>query len=267
MGKQLSSVQAKERHKEISQALALFADEVVSRIVEQEHPGRVVYAGGDDVLALLPVEHALPAAAALSHAYGQAMQDLLLKPHVSAGVAIAHHLHPLEAALNVARSAERAAKDVYDRNALSVHFLKRSGERVQVGAGWHLADGTDAVALLDSVREHFASRRLSMGLAHALLSEAHTLASLPSEARRAELRRLLIRQAGRGLSREEKHQQAQELAPAFEDLAASIDERKAGVRARHQGSAETNDESMAGMVELAHWLLLMRFLAQGGGVA
>jgi CRISPR-associated protein Cmr2 len=267
MGKQLAAVQAKERHKEISQALARFADEVVSHIVEREHPGQAVYAGGDDVLALVPVEHALPAAAALSRAYNRAMQGFLPEPHVSAGIAIAHHLYPLEAALTAARSAEGAAKDTYDHNALAAHFLKRSGERVQVGAGWSLEDGTDTIDLLETVGGHFASRRLSMGFAHALLSEARTLAMLPSDARRAELRRLLIRQAGQGLSPEKKRQQAQELAPDLEALATSIDKRKAEARARRQGSAEGDDEDLAGMVELAHWLQLMRFLAQGGGEA
>jgi len=195
------------------------------------------------------------------------MQNFLPEPHVSAGIAIAHHLYPLEAALAAARSAEGAAKDTYDRNALAIHFLKRSGERVQVGAGWSLEDSTDTIDLLETVRGHFASRRLSMGFAHALLSEAHTLAMLPSDARRAELRRLLLRQAGQGLSPEKKRQQAQELAPDLEALATSIDKRKAEARARRQGSAEGDDEDMAGMVELAHWLQLMRFLAQGGGAA
>ena len=264
MGKQLSAVRDKEEHKTISQGLARFAAEMVPRIVGQEHPGRVVYAGGDDVLALLPVEHALSAATALRRAYDQAMRDLLPEPHVSVGIAIAHHLYPLEAALNAARSAEGAAKDAYGRNALAVHFLKRSGERVLVGAGWSFEDGAETVTILEAVREHFVNRRLSMSLAHALLSEAHTLDALPSEARQAELRRLLMRQAGQGLSREDKHQQAQELAPTLEALAVSIDRRKVEARARRQGRAEANGESRPGMVELAYWLLLVRFLARGG---
>jgi CRISPR-associated protein Cmr2 len=49
-------------HAAISEALANFALKAVPFVVEELHAGRLVYAGGDDVLALLPLADVLPAA-------------------------------------------------------------------------------------------------------------------------------------------------------------------------------------------------------------
>ncbi|MDP2830372.1 MAG: type III-B CRISPR-associated protein Cas10/Cmr2 [Sulfuricellaceae bacterium] len=57
------------RHLAISGALNDFSQTVVRHVVEEEHLGRVIYAGGDDVLAMLPVADLLPAMLRLRHAY------------------------------------------------------------------------------------------------------------------------------------------------------------------------------------------------------
>ena len=48
-------------------------------------------------------------------------------PTLSVGVAIIHHLQPLREALELARSAEKSAKHVKDKNALAITISKRSG--------------------------------------------------------------------------------------------------------------------------------------------
>lgn len=52
-------------HAFISRVLAEFSHRVVPWVVEREFGGRLIYAGGDDVLALAPAEDALPMAARL----------------------------------------------------------------------------------------------------------------------------------------------------------------------------------------------------------
>lgn len=49
-------------HAAISDALAQFTLRLVRLVVEQQYCGHVIYAGGDDVLALLPLDQVLPAA-------------------------------------------------------------------------------------------------------------------------------------------------------------------------------------------------------------
>jgi CRISPR-associated protein Cmr2 len=56
-------------HAAISRSLADFAHKMVAWVVEREFSGRLVYAGGDDLLALLPAAEALPAAARLQQLF------------------------------------------------------------------------------------------------------------------------------------------------------------------------------------------------------
>jgi len=275
-------------HAAISSALANFALYLVP-LVEQRYCGRVVYAGGDDVLALLPVEQALDAARELRALFsgevtiddnfnvrpclcdatsngfltlnGRPLMTMGPNATASVGISIAHHLSPLEAALAAARHAEKSAKDRYGRNALCVHFLKRSGEELRVGAQWfygHTPNNTcDTVGLLVEIQKRFSDARISMKFAHAVFDEARTLAAVPA-ACEAEMHRLLKRQHGKALNTQQGEQQADELAPLLGQLAQSL--------SVHRSDPDTvPNQPQVGTVELAKWLLLLRFLAQGGG--
>lgn len=59
-------------HAFISRAVTTFANLLVPWVVEREHHGRLVYAGGDDVLALAPAEDALSIAARLQQLWSAA---------------------------------------------------------------------------------------------------------------------------------------------------------------------------------------------------
>lgn len=59
-------------HAYISRALAAFSHQVVPWVVEQEFGGRLVYAGGDDVLCLAPADQALALAARLQQLFSAA---------------------------------------------------------------------------------------------------------------------------------------------------------------------------------------------------
>jgi len=258
MGQNLAAVQCTEEHRAISTALARFAREDVRSIVEEKRPGRVIYAGGDDVLALLPVEDALKAAAELSQAYQRAMAGKLKTPTVSASVLIVHHLHPLDVALQAVRQAEHTAKEAYGRDAVVVHLLKRSGGDIIAGAGWADKGGVEIAKWVDDVVKRFARRQLSPKLAHLVCAEANTLTALPKDAQRAELRRLCMRQAGEDISHEEKEkkEQAEKLSGEMVTLTASIE-------ARRKGSEE--DDQASSLEIVARWLLIAAFIARPGG--
>ena len=250
MGKRLSGVQSEEEHKSISRALFHFAREGVPDIVERQHPGRLVYAGGDDVLALLPVAHVLAAAQKLQEAFGKTLAGGTM----SAGIAIAHHLSPLQIALNEARHAEGVAKDVYDRNALCVTLLRRSGEAVQVGAQWSFGCGQETVNVLERVRKAMTEEHLSGRLAYNVAQVAPVLGAddFPRDAKAAEVRRLLRRQCKENLPDDEK-KVIKGLAEPLVTLAEALD-----------SLVRRNDRPVSGMEEMANWLLLMRFLAGEG---
>jgi CRISPR-associated protein Cmr2 len=134
-------------HAALTAALGNYARDAVPPVLRTHH-GELVYAGGDDVLGLLPVETALPCLRELRERYtgrGQPAgweqhdgRDLTLmgdKATASAGVAIAHHKMDLREVLQAARAAEKAAKNA-GRDALGLAILKRSGDHTTVVCPW-----------------------------------------------------------------------------------------------------------------------------------
>jgi len=145
MGAALSKLASPDEHRQFSQALAGFAGKAAK--IVREHQGVLVYSGGDDVLAFVPLDRCLDCAQALHAAFGTALahwsQRTNTKLTLSVGLAIAHFMEPLEDLLRYGRAAEKHAKqprpgDIHpaDRNGLAVHAVKRGGEPVAVRMNW-----------------------------------------------------------------------------------------------------------------------------------
>jgi CRISPR-associated protein Cmr2 len=284
MGEKINQMDDDEDQRAISDALRRFATDV-QRIVEDEGGGRVVYAGGDDVLALLPLGTALKTADALRQAYTQqAGQGCTL----SGGIAIANHRAPLGSVLAAARRAEHAAKDLYDRDALCIMALKRSGEPLCVGAHWQEKDvSCDTPTLVARLCEHFKTpNQLSSKFAYEAHAQARGLAlsryqvshngqpqvtweqSVPQEALESALRRLAVqRHRGPDLPAPKAEEWAQDLVK----LAHALDDhwRRWIVNwyKHHRRDPQLADVQFAprpGAEEMGRWLLLARFLERGG---
>jgi CRISPR-associated protein Cmr2 len=265
LGVRLNAASDADTHRAISTALTTFAEEGVPRVLHLGHPGCLVYAGGDDGLALLPIDHALAGANELRQAFASALPGFT----ASVGLAFAHHTQPLDGALAAARRAQAAAKELYGRNALAVHFLKRSGEELRVGVRWAYGD-LNTVDLLADLQQRFADERLSMKFPYAVLDEARFL---PQQAWCAELLRLLKRQSGAACDKKQRDEQAAELAPKLSALALGLDEHRLSWQnhwqetypGRKPAPIDEAEAPQPGMVELSRWLTLVRFLAKGGG--
>lgn len=142
MGETIDRQQDPKAHRELSRRQALeFADKV-KRIVEA-HQGGLVYSGGDDVLALLPLHTALRAAWALARRFRDVVKPYgkpEAPPSLSVGLAVVHHLEPLQDALDLVRRAEKLAKEgrtgEEKRNALVVAYSPRSGTELMVRGRW-----------------------------------------------------------------------------------------------------------------------------------
>jgi CRISPR-associated protein Cmr2 len=223
-------------HGFISKTLGDFSLKLVRHIVEKRYPGKLVYAGGDDVLALLPLDSVLEVARELRAAFsGEILTDEVTtgfevkfnhqkaktgyiwleqtkgnrnckqllatmghKATASTGIVIVHHKNPLDVTLTEVRKAEKAAKSKEGRNAFSLTFMKRSGEIMSAGAKWFYADKTiDTVGLLLEFKNKFAEDYISSKFPYILRTEAEILAPLTNnELYTAEIRRLLNRQKG-----------------------------------------------------------------------
>lgn len=198
MGKTINSLaqktDGKTQHQAFSQALDTFASGV-REIVEQHHAGALVYSGGDDVLAFLPLHTVVQCAKDLADEFKKQMSgfDVTTQPTLSVGIAICHHLEPLNDTLNLARQAEKIAKQVPGKNALAITLSKRSGvdrtisgswassfyQRLVDLTTWHRADAIPDSAAYDL---HDLVRRLGN--------------TLPAEALKAEAARIVKRKRG-----------------------------------------------------------------------
>ncbi len=140
MGRALDAIGDPDAHRAFSKALAGFAAEV-RRIVEQEHRGSLVYAGGDDALAFLPLVDAVPCAERLRERFEALVRPAVPaavldadKPTLSVGIGIGHPMEGMAALLELGREAEKLAKT--QRNALALVLDKRSGGRREWLGRW-----------------------------------------------------------------------------------------------------------------------------------
>jgi CRISPR-associated protein Cmr2 len=246
--------------RKLSHEMARFARSEAKQIVNQ-HFGRLVYAGGDDLLALLPLATALRCARELQRSFKEAVgnaiagivvPDAVRVPTPSTGLAIAHHTSPLDLTLQAMRRAEVAAKQTYGRDALCVHVLKRSGEEVRVGTRWAGSDinQPDWLESFDQLVNVLRDEVLSMKFTTAVVAEASGLAMLPVEAQQSELGRLAKRQRGAKFDQSLNEADIREL---MNRLAAWAKTQIGG-----------NDKRPLGLEEVAQWILLARFIAGGG---
>ncbi len=174
-------------HLQFSEALSNFALYAVRRIVVV-HCGQVIYAGGDDVLAMLPADEAIACARRLRMAFqgdvaladelpgcfsrtepgfiklsnpgaGEPFWPLLVPgpaSSVSVGISVGHIREPLQDMVQAAHAAERRAKrsgerDGFGRDAFAVSLFKRSGEQVEWGAKFT----APVFELLDILQENY----------------------------------------------------------------------------------------------------------------
>jgi len=216
---ELSRLLTPSYHLQFSEALANFATHLAGLVVEA-HGGELVYAGGDDVLALLPATEAVACAEALRALFrgeppleqnryhaavlqpgfvvaGTGIPLIVPGPlaDVSVGLAIGHQNAPLQMLVREARRAEHLAKTRYEKGALAVALYKRSGEIIEWGTKWE----SGALALMKRLTELTATEKLSGRFPYALaaLLKPYALKGAKTDLLpviRAEVRHALTRQ-------------------------------------------------------------------------
>jgi CRISPR-associated protein Cmr2 len=183
MGRAIAAMGSADEHRELSRRLAGFAGEA-RRIVERQHRGSLVYAGGDDVLAFLPLPEALACADAIRRGFTTAVAKACARlpeaerPTLSVGVGVGHVMESMGDLLALGREAEMLAKHgrdgERDRNALAVVVDKRSGGTHCWRGRWDEGDG-GPVARLKADAELLGSQ-LSSRKVHEI---SRTLARMP----------------------------------------------------------------------------------------
>lgn len=155
-------------HLQFSEALANFAMHCARETVEQ-YNGELIYAGGDDVLAILPAKMAIECARELRKNF---RTDYSLKgrifpgstAEVSVGLAVGHIHAPLQMLVKEAQAAEHDAKHEHGRAALAVRLYKRSGEIIHWGCKWE----SNALELMKQITKLAKDEKISGRFPYAL---------------------------------------------------------------------------------------------------
>ena len=179
----------------LSDSLKNFALYGARALVEEDYAGKLIYAGGDDILALLPLEHLLPVMEGLYRAFRGPREGHMdvegrwrrLLGGVRAGVPgdathagmtismaaiIVHHSYPLYHALELAPAVlKKTAKQKLGRDAWAVRLLRRSGESTEVGLPFVYdpqSDTCQSLEALASIVRLLAAEELSSRLPYRL---------------------------------------------------------------------------------------------------
>lgn len=122
-------------HEKFSKALSDYAREIKSLESKEKFGLRIVYAGGDDVLAVADLREFLGFAEKLNPTFKEKVGE---NASVSAGIVIGHQKDNLAYLLNEAGKAEKKAKSVEGKSAFCITVIPRGGGPVSFWAKWEL---------------------------------------------------------------------------------------------------------------------------------
>ena len=231
MGKAINKLKTEVEHRAFSAKLAAFSKD--AKTIVERHDGAVVYAGGDDVLAILPLHTAVSTTATLARSFQNQMDGLTF----SAGLAIVHHLEPLEDALALARKAEGEAKaytkcilkedgdkEVSKKNALAIVLNKRSGAPRAVVGRWGEIDER-----LNEFVGYYRQKELPHGLAYQLRDMFLHLGGQTAVVANPDLQDIMAVEAGRIIKRKEQKEDSDDAANAVIATVAALDHKKSTI--------------------------------------
>lgn len=209
---------------QVSQALHR-AGELQRVAIEEAGLGRVVYAGGDDVLALVPLSSATRAARLSLDAFQEALGERLPGATASTALVFFHASSPLQSAVAEAqRLLDEVKAEAAVRPGVGVSVLRRGGRRATWLASPGVPGGPDPLARLDvlvaAMRTPGADGALSPRFAMGLERDRLELGTLNRDWLRMELTR-----------RAQRHGITAEAGEALLDLCAERGENRVPVDA------------------------------------
>jgi CRISPR-associated protein Cmr2 len=201
MGAAIARLGSADDHRAFSSTLAGFSTE--AKAIVEKHNGVLVYAGGDDVLAFLPVDKCLRCARKLHDDFGDRLQHYKTEngksPTLSVGIAIGHFMENLEDLLDYGRAAEKAAKKIEGKDALAVHLHKRGGSPIKIASRWE----TKPEERLQKFADLMSNGLIPTKLPYELRAMANLYTGWPEatakEVIKADLARLIAKKASKGV--------------------------------------------------------------------
>jgi len=180
-------------HAAISESLGDFSIYGVDRIIK-DNDGRLIYAGGDDVCAVLPVDTALKAAEEIQKYYNSFFRIISDQKNetigniwnvepgkmslclgegddisISAGILICHHKESLSQMIAIAHLLlDDKAKAETGRNACAIELRKRSGGSRYFARKWNESEAWKSFHLIGELISDKNKRKISASLVYRL---------------------------------------------------------------------------------------------------
>lgn len=273
----------------LSDGLKNFSLKLSRKVIEEDHPGKLIYAGGDDLLAFLPLEHLFQAMKKLylrfrgqNSGFEKTDSDLLMTlggvrtnkksgevNHqgitVSMGVLIAHHTFPLYQAMHevLEEVLKKKAKKGLGKNAFAIRLRRRGGEFTETGFSFAPKDSADPCEVLTRLQEVFGymtsdnlSGRLAYQLSETLwagfsTNESKGINEALDKARQKELVRITLRHCKEGF----KNEATEAVCSLFKSINRPI------ISQATKDEQELHHDSWKTLADL---LLILRFMAGKG---
>ncbi len=205
--------------------------------------GRAIYAGGDDFLGFINLEHLFDVLGWMRAEFDEQINQQIEHKKdsftFSGGLVIAHYKTPLHVVLDWARATEKAAKKHIHphgqrKDTLGISVLRASGEITQAFVPWNLDDKPDEKdrissvthlkAVTESLRADFSDKWLrSLATEFSLMQDGDGKLKIEqidenigAEMIKAELKRLLTRACSK--HGEEREKAVQNLLPHLHSL-------------------------------------------------
>jgi CRISPR-associated protein Cmr2 len=140
-GDNLGRMLRTEDPQKVSSALLDFTNSVRPCVDGDPRFGGVtIYAGGDDVFALLPMDTAIACAMALRDLFGQSFSKQGIDASASCAIVFAHHQAPLRQVIHEAHhQLDDIAKDANGRDSLALAVYKPGGVTAQWVSAWQVS--------------------------------------------------------------------------------------------------------------------------------
>lgn len=276
LGSQMSDT---AKQSQISYGLKDFTDgvpDIVSR-----HSGFLIYAGGDDVLALASIDHAIEMASEIRAHYNACFSkqnkaqsaDRQITTSLSAGIQFAHMRMPLTFVLDDAhRLLDDVAKDQTGRDSLAIRVWKPGGLHLEWSQPWgFLLKENGTVNRLSELHSRFVQREQQSHFTNTFIFKAIALLErLPGEMFNATvgsdgqlsshlLKTLLtaeLRHSGISLDNPKSEASRKEVDQLIEPLLELLEQHKRKVKKGHPIEIEATGDYCPDALRLIRFLTM-----------
>lgn len=131
MGKFMSDVNSIEEQQEKGELLGNLAMDMPEKMGKDWKP---VYSGGDDLLAMGPLENALDVIYQIRNMFCERLKTY--DRSASGGIVVTHYHNPLRKSLEILRENVEKAKDDFGRDSLVITVWLSSGSLISAGFKW-----------------------------------------------------------------------------------------------------------------------------------